>query len=109
MSNFSIWIEAEHWPTSEWNHVDGNTDVIVTLNTNSRWMATFVSYKNVETLVRWRGESGEDLSGKFLWIANMVLIDDISRSSIEKVVQHLVDEEELTSVFGDASRGETEG
>lgn len=102
MSNLSIWIEAEHWHPSEWNLVDGNTDVIVTLEDHSRWMATFVSYKNVETLVRWSRESGEDLPGKFLWVADMVLIDEISRDSIEKVVQHLVDRGELTLVFGDA-------
>lgn len=48
--NYSIWIEAEQWAEGEWNIHDVNTDAIVTFEDGSRWVASFFTYKNIQTL-----------------------------------------------------------
>lgn len=46
----NIWIEAEEWAEGEWNFEDDNTDVKVTFSDRSVWIATFFTYKNIQTL-----------------------------------------------------------
>jgi hypothetical protein len=47
---YSIWIEAEEWIPGQWTPHDGNTDVIITLEIQPRWAATFFSYQSVLSL-----------------------------------------------------------
>lgn len=99
MADYSIWIEAECWVPSEWNHHDGNTDVFVTFTDGTRWGATLVTYTNVGSLTEKYRQSGESLSGKYFWTTDMVLVDEISRERIEEVVQHLLDCGDFKQIF----------
>jgi hypothetical protein len=63
MKNYSIWIEAEAWAEGQWNPHDDNTDVFVTFEDGSRWVATFFSYQNVLTLIEKDKQTGECLRG----------------------------------------------
>lgn len=90
-----IWIEAEEWASGEWNPGDGNTDVKVTLGDGSTWVATFLSYKNISSLVEKNRKTGECLSGRYFWASNMILADRVSRERIEEIVTYLVKHEPL--------------
>ncbi len=97
----SIWIEAEEWASGEWTPANDNTDVIVTLEDKSRWIASFFSYSNIISLVNKNKLTGECLSGKYFWASDMVLADEVSRSRIEEIVMYLVIQEplEFQSIF----------
>jgi hypothetical protein len=43
--------------------------------------------------------TGECLAGAYFWASDMMLIDEVSRSRIEEVVQHLIQEGEFEAVF----------
>lgn len=94
-----IWIEAETWRSSEWDPNNDSTDVIVTLEDGSRWGATFVAYQYVQTRAEQNKRTGECLWGKYLWVSEMILVDEVSRSSIKEVIQHLFTTGEFTRVF----------
>ncbi len=60
---------------------------------SKKWVATIFTYKNITTLAKKNQQTGECLSGKYLWASDMILVDKVSRASIEEVVRHLVEEE----------------
>ncbi len=39
------------------------------------------------------------MNGKYFWSSDMVLIDEVSRKSIEEVIIHLTKEKEFESIF----------
>jgi len=97
----AIWIEAENWSDGEWTPIDDNTNVIVTLDDDSEWVATFFTYTNINTLTKKNKLTGECLSGKFFSASEMVLIDKVTRSRIKEVVTYLVNDKplEFLSIF----------
>jgi hypothetical protein len=108
MANFEVWIEAEEWEAGQWVPTDSVTDVVVTLADGTRWVAGFCTYEHVNTLRRSCAESGECMSGKYLWASDLILIDDTSRPSIEAVVGDLIAKDELTSAFSEILEEEGE-
>ena len=85
----SVWIEAEEWGEG-WDPRDEASDVIVTLPGGERWIASFVAYGHVATLVQRNRESGACLGGSYLWASDLILVEDISRPTIEAVVADLM-------------------
>ncbi|MFC5530332.1 hypothetical protein [Cohnella yongneupensis] len=96
---YSIWIEAEHWAEGEWNIHDDNTDVIVTFEDGTRWIASFFTYKNIHTLAQKNQQTGECLRGKYFWGSDMVLVDECSRNRIEEVINHLILKGDFEVIF----------
>ena len=101
MSEYSLWIEAEHWAPGEWNPGDAVTDATVTLADGTRWVATFCAFAHVEALRANCAESGENLGGKYLWASDLILIDSTARRSIEAVVRDLLAAGLLQSAFSE--------
>lgn len=64
-SNRHIWIEAEEWSEGEWNVEDDNLDVIVTFSDRSKWIATFFTYNNIQTLREKNAKTGECMNGTY--------------------------------------------
>ncbi len=58
-----IWIEAEQWAEGEWDLEDDNSDVIVTIENGEKWVASFFTYRNIQTLREKNKASGECMSG----------------------------------------------
>ncbi|MEK3910784.1 hypothetical protein NSU08_05695 [Paenibacillus sp. FSL H7-0331] len=85
-----MWIEAENWADGEWDIYDDNTDVIVTFEDGSRWVASFFTYKNIQT----RLKRTEVLVSVYVGIFGEVIrsIDECSRNRIEEVIRHLINE-----------------
>jgi hypothetical protein len=98
VAGYSVWIEAEQW-AGPWDPVDSNSDVTVTFENGDAWMASFVSYQNVLTLVKNAASSGEQLGGRYLAITDMILVDEITRPRIEAVVADLIGEQAFNAHF----------
>ena len=94
-----VWIEAEEWPEDSWDCNDCNTDVIVVFPDRSKWIASFFTYLNIETLRQKNIQTGECMNGSYFWSSDMVLIDVISRERIEKLIDHLIEQDNFQSVF----------
>jgi hypothetical protein len=99
MQSYSIWIEAEQWPPGHWKPADENSDIIITFEDGSRWVATFFSYANINTLVEKNRRTGECMGGKYFWASDMILVDEVSRARIEEVVQYLIETNEFRQIF----------
>lgn len=99
MTSYTIWIEAERWSSSIWTPDDANSDVIVTFADGTRWVATCFSYQNIATITAKNQSSGECLGGTYYWASDMLLVDAIQRSHIERIVQHLLDLQSFPRVF----------
>jgi len=95
----NIWIEAEEWAEGEWNIEDDNTDVIVTFSDRSQWIASFFTYKNIQTLTEKNKQTGEWMNGGYFWSSDMVLIDLVSRERIVEVINYLIENNEFNFVF----------
>jgi len=96
---YTVWLEAEQWEIGQWTPEDDSTDVIVAWKDGSRWSATFVAYQHIKTLTEKNKRTGECLSGAYLWIHEMILIDKVSRFRIEEVIQYLITSGEFHQVF----------
>lgn len=93
-----IWIEAEEW-SSDYDIFDENTDVIVKFEDETKWVASFFTYKNILSLKIKNEATGECLNGKYFWASDMLLIEEISRKTITKVVTQLLTNGEFWRVF----------
>src|SRR5262245_60857841 len=95
----SIWIEAESWPPDEWDTHDANSSVVVEFTSGQRWHASLVTFKNVTTLINKNMTTGECLNGTYLWAANMILIEELRRVEIERIVMELIASGEFELAF----------
>lgn len=101
-----VWIEAEHWAAGEWDPDDTNADVIVTLSDGSRWVATFFTYANIESLRQKNATTGECLGGSYWWATDMLLVHRLTRETVELIVHHLLDVGDFEAVFSQADGAE---
>ncbi len=106
--NKHIWIEAEEWAEGEWNIEDTNLDVIVTFSDRSKYIASFFTYKNIQSLREKNKLTGEWLSGTYFCASDMVLIDTASRERIYELIDYLIEHDEFESVFTQTSDVDSE-
>jgi len=102
MSSYTLWISAEHWVSGEWTPRDDVTDVVVTLADGTRWTATFCAFAHVATLRQLWERNGEALGGRYVWMVNLILVEDTSRETTTAVVNSLLRSSEFTSAFARA-------
>ncbi|MGM0715355.1 hypothetical protein ACWKW1_23170 [Brevibacillus parabrevis] len=93
-----IWIEAEVVEENN-DPTDDNTDVIVRFSDNSKWVASFFTFKNIETIRRKNQETGESMNGLYYWGSDMILIENVTRECIERVIDGLIERGIFDSVF----------
>lgn len=97
--NLNIWIEAEVWAEGQWDVEDVNTDVIVTFSNRMKWIASFFTYKHIQTRINENKKFGECMNGAYFWSSDMVLIDIGSKERIHEVIDHLLETDEFQVVF----------
>ncbi|EFQ5576696.1 hypothetical protein HZU95_000761 [Listeria monocytogenes] len=97
--NLNIWIEAEAWDEDNWDMEDSNLDVIVTFSNRSKWIATFFTYKNIQSLQAKNKQTGECMNGTYFFASDMILIDNTSRERVYEVIAHLMAQEEFETAF----------
>lgn len=97
----NIWIESEDKGAiiGGTEEVNNNSDVIVTFDDNSKYVATFFTYDNIEYLRQKNKQTGECLNGRFFWASDMIIIERINRKEIEEIIEHLINEKDFDSIF----------
>jgi len=96
---YNLWIEAGQWAPGQWKPADCNSDVIVSFEQGTKWVATFFTYQNVSSLAKKNQSTGECLNGKYFWATDMILVDELTRERIEEVVSDLIANGEFERVF----------
>ena len=64
-----------------------NTDVIVQINSGEKFIASFLSYTNVERMRNENFNSGVFLNGKYFWTKNILIIDNCEKNNVRTVIQ----------------------
>jgi len=77
----------------------GGTDVIVVLTNGLKYVASFLPYVEIENIRKENMQSGELLSGLYYWGHNMVLVEDCKQKTVEKVVEHMIEEGDFLEAF----------
>ncbi len=83
--------------------MNDNTDVFVTFTDNTRFVASFFTYENIEHLRQKNKRTGECLTGRYFWSSDMIIIDKINRKEITEIIHHLIKEDEFEWVFDKVS------
>ena len=76
-----------------------NTDVIVSFNDNSKYVATFFTYENIESLRRKNQKTGECLNGKYFWASDMIIVEKTDRSTIVETIDNLIENDQFNQIF----------
>jgi hypothetical protein len=92
---YSFWYEVIGGQA--WDVHDDNIDVQIRLPDGSMYAATFFTVRNINSLFTKNRATGECASGLYLWAANMILVDNLERGTIERAIASLIEEGELAS------------
>lgn len=87
----------------EWDAFDDNIDVEVKFPDGRRYTATFFTLKNIESLFKKNRETGECLSGTYLWAVEMIIVEKLERTTLTSTVKALLHDGEFESAFTRAS------
>jgi hypothetical protein len=79
---------------------DDNVDVVIRLAGGEIFYATFFTLKNLESIMKRYKETGECLSGRYLWAKNMIVVDDLHEKTIHAAIHDLVLSGEYLHAFG---------
>ena len=97
----NIWIESEDKGAiiGGTEEINDNSDVIVTFDDKSKYVASFFTYDNIEYLRQKNRQTGECLDGRFFWASDMIIIERINRKEVVEIIEHLIKEKEFESIF----------
>lgn len=85
--------------SNDYDPKKGNTDVIVFLEDDKKYIASFFAYANIDELQNQHERNGKFLNGKYFWDKHMVLVEDCSLPTIEPVILDLIDEGDFEEAF----------
>ncbi len=74
----------------QWNTENDNIDIEVSLPDGRRFAATLFTLQNLSALLDKYKASGECANGTFVWAVEMIVLRDLTCSSIEATIQDLV-------------------
>ena len=94
-----IHLTAESSNENDYYPKKGNTDVVVFLENDKKFIASFFAYANIDELRRQNKINGIFLKGSYFWDKNMVLVEDCSLDTIKPVVKDLIDEGNFQEAF----------
>ncbi|SMC84243.1 hypothetical protein [Moheibacter sediminis] len=82
----------------EEDRYDENLDVFVTYQ-NKKYVGSFFTYKNIESLIAKNKEWGELLNGRYFWASDMILVEEITPELIRKVIVEMINDESFFKAF----------
>ena len=94
-----VLLSSDFESTKNSSKINGNTDVIVQMKDEKKYISSFFSYNFIEKITKENMKNGEFLNGSYFWKKNMVLVKDCSLRTIQTVIQHLIDEGEFQEAF----------
>ncbi|MEZ5464171.1 MAG: hypothetical protein R3F22_02880 [Lysobacteraceae bacterium] len=81
---------------------DDNVDFQIALTNGETWTGTFFTLANIEKVMRARTLSGESAGGLHFWCKEMIVVRDLSHSTLAKVVADLVSTGEYLTALNKA-------
>ncbi|MBI5930158.1 MAG: hypothetical protein HY862_12675 [Chloroflexi bacterium] len=78
---------------------DDNVDVEVNFSNGERYVATFFTLTNLETIMNRYSKSGECNNGKYLWATDMVIVRELTPETIRETVAYMILNDELAPPF----------
>lgn len=79
--------------------LDDNVDVEVRFSNGTRYTATFFTLENIRRLLHRYEKSGECCQGLYFWAADIIIVRDLRRESLEETIDDLIATGEFYSVF----------
>lgn len=79
------------------NVMDDNVDVEITMGSGEVYSATFFTLGNLKSLMDRYKESGECANGRYVWAADMLVVERLTEETILKSVEDLVRTGEIHS------------
>lgn len=95
----SITLTAEFGEDPVTDFDDLNTDVIVQIDHEARYVATFFSCRNLEAMLAELKHSPDYTSGYYYKLLNMVLVKDLNKQNLHSVIERMVAEGDFQLVF----------
>jgi hypothetical protein len=78
---------------------DDNVDVEVKFDDGSRYAATFFTLNNLRSLFAKNERTGECKGGLYLWASDMVILRELTETSISETVAELIARGEFEGAF----------
>ncbi len=78
---------------------NAHTDVIIEMQNEEIYVATFYTFTNLEYLHKLHKNTGEFLGGKFFWAKNMIFVEELTKEIIVEVVHKLIEESDFHLAF----------
>ena len=95
-----IWYEFEQW-SGGYDENDCNSDVVFELSDGSRWVATFYTYQNLNSIANKNKTTGECLCGEYFYADKPIFISKMKKEIIISVLNDIISHEtDLSYVFG---------
>lgn len=85
-----------------WEDIDkycDNEDVYVLLDNGEKYYASFFTMKEIETIIEHYKSSGENLNGSYFWASDMFIINELTKPSVEKVINDLIVTDSFEVIF----------
>lgn len=86
---------------------DDNVDVFVWFGNGERYSATFFTVANIKSILGRYEETGECAGGTYFWASNMVVVRDLTISTIHSAIKDLLQTGEFYSIFAGPFHNET--
>lgn len=94
-----VWIDAEQAAPGAVDPLDGQSDVMVTLSSGTRWIASLFTYQRLWALRERHQRSGDCLGGRYFWASDLLIVETIHRPDVEALLHHLLASGEFYEIF----------
>lgn len=79
------------------NYKNMSSDVIITLDGDYKYIASFITYEKLQDLILTNVKTGAYLSGRYFWSKNMVLVD--SCKNVRPIIDFMIDQGDFQLIF----------
>jgi hypothetical protein len=81
------------------NPADDNADVFVYFADGRKYVATFFTLANIESIMKTYRATGECADGLYFWASDMVIVERLDRETVERAVADLIRSGEFEKAF----------
>lgn len=81
------------------NKDNDNIDVFVEFETGERYVATFFTISNIQEIMKRYRSTGECNHGQYFWASDMIIVEELTETTIKETIEHLLLEGEFEDIF----------
>ena len=93
----------------EFDIYDDNIDVEVRFESGERYIPTFFTVRNIQSLMDKNKVTGENSNGKYIWAADMVIVETLTDDVIRATIDDLIETGDFFSAFAGPYKDEDGG